>query len=72
MARFRQVYIDLRFIHGSVYTDLRFIHDSVYTGLYRPLFYSWLGLDRFIQTSVLFMAQFRHVYTDLRFIHGSV
>jgi hypothetical protein len=33
--------------------------------LYRILFYSWLGLDRFIQDSVLFRDWFRQVYTGL-------
>jgi hypothetical protein len=31
-----------------------------------------VGLDRFIQDSCLFMVGFRHVYTGLWFIHGWV
>jgi hypothetical protein len=38
----------------QVYTGFCFIQGSVQTGLYRILFYSGFGSDRFIQDSVLF------------------
>jgi hypothetical protein len=49
-----------------------FIQGSVQTGLYRILFYSGFGSDRFIQDSVLFRVRFRQVYTGFCFIQGSV
>jgi hypothetical protein len=56
----------------QVNTGFCFIQGSVQTGLYRILFYSGFGSDRFIKDSVLFRVWLRQVYTGLCFIQSSV
>jgi hypothetical protein len=46
-----------------VYTGCFFIQGLSKEGLYRILFYSGFGLDRFIQDAVLFRVWFRQVFT---------
>jgi hypothetical protein len=88
-VRFRQVYtgsVLFRVRFRQVYTGFCFIQGLVETGLYRilfysefgsdrfiqDLFYSGFGKDRFIQDSVLFRVRFRQVYTVFCSIQGSV
>ena len=58
----------VRFI--QVYKGFCIIQGLVETGLYRILFYSGFGSDRFIQDSVLLRVRFRRVYTGFMFYSG--